>query len=255
MRAVQGRGLGQQVLCGEEVLRREEVAQARAKLHAQCSLAAFTEVTAQHGSLVQSFVRGAELRAYEHHPGGDVVDLRNGSQCFYHCHRAGTAEHGHLHLFWHATAGGRRRYLARETQRWVRTAPTHLIAIGLDARGLPVSMFTVNRWVSDGHWFAASQVLGMLQRFRLQAVPGHEAAGRWLTHFVQMYLPVAQRLLVQRDAHLAALSRTRGLAAVLADKRIEVTSQTRLNWARDLARLDHASAGQRGTRLLATVQS
>ena len=214
----------------------------RMRGHAHRSLAAFTRVTGEQGSLVQSFVRGAPVRALEHYPNGDVVDLRHGSQCFYHCHREGAVEHGHLHLFWHATAGGLRRYLAREPRHWARTDPTHLLAIGLDARGLPVSMFTVNRWVTGGHWFDAPRVLGMLQRFRLHEVPGHETAGAWLAAFVQLYLPVAQRLLEQRDAHLAALSRTRSRDAVLSDQRVEVTSHTRLNWARDLERIERACA-------------
>ena len=212
------------------------------RLQAQQCLAAFTRATGEHGSLLQSFVRGAPVLAHDHYPSGDVVDLRSGSQCFYHCHRDGGIEHGHLHLFWHATASGRRRYLARESRRWVRTDPSHLIAIGLDARGLPVSMFTVNQWVTGGHWFDAPRVHEMLASFRLHRVDGHEAAGLWLTHFVQLYLPVARQLLAQRDVRIDMLRRTRSRDAVLADRRIEVLSRTRLDWAGDLDRLDRAAA-------------
>jgi hypothetical protein len=44
-----------------------------------------------------------------------------------------------------------------------RTDPSHLIAIGLDARGLPVSLFTVNRWVTGGHWLDTPTTLRWLQ--------------------------------------------------------------------------------------------
>ncbi|NCP55446.1 MAG: hypothetical protein GW845_09695, partial [Rhodoferax sp.] len=112
---------------------------------AQASVAAFAEVTAARGSLIQSWVAGQEVLEYAHYPSDDVVDVRHGSQFYYHAHRDGDQEHGHLHLFWHATASGRRRYFQPGKPRWNRTEPTHLFAISLDARGLPVALFTVNQ--------------------------------------------------------------------------------------------------------------
>lgn len=217
-----------------------------AELHsaAQRSVGGFARVTQAHGSLVQSWVRGAAVQSLEHYPDGGVVDRRHGSQLFYHCHRPGSAEHGHVHLFWHATRSGHRRYLGpaatrRKGEPWTRTAPSHLVAIGLDARGLPVSLFTVNRWVTGGHWFDAPTTLGLVRRFSLQSVPGHEDSCEWVSGFVQLYERVIERLMAARDRRLA---RTGPLREALEDRRIEVVSSVKLDWAGDLARLEQELA-------------
>lgn len=217
---------------------------AELQLAAQSSLVGFSRATQLHGSLVQSWVRGAAVQSLDHYPPDGVVDRRNGSQLFYHCHRSGSAEHGHVHLFWHATRSGRRRYLGPASTRrlgdsWARTAPSHLVAIGLDARGLPVSLFTVNQWVTGGHWFDAPTTLGMARRFGLQAVPGHEDSCAWASGFVQLYEPVIGRLLAARDRRLA---RSGPLHDALDDRRIEIVSSVQLDWAGDLARLEQELA-------------
>lgn len=206
---------------------------------ARTSLDGFRRATERHGSLIQSWVAGAGVVALEHYPEGGVIDRRRGSQFFYHSHRDGNTEHGHLHLFWHATRSGRRRYLgppaASGRADWQRSAPSHLIAIGLDARGLPVSIFSVNHWVADGHWFDADTTLSMLRRFELQDVGEHADSCAWLTAFVRLYEPVIARVLHARDRALQARP---DLRAALADRRVEVLSSARLAWAGDLRRLD-----------------
>ncbi|MDE2276908.1 MAG: hypothetical protein KGK09_11490 [Burkholderiales bacterium] len=209
---------------------------------ARDSVAAFADVTQASGSLLQSWIGGREVVEYEHYPHDDVVDLRHGSQFYYHAHRDGDREHGHLHLFWHATASGRRRYLRDGATRWQRTAPTHLFAISLDSRGLPVGLFTVNRWVTDGHWFDAATVSAFVARFELGAIAGHEASCRWLTGFVRLYGPLVRELLVRRDRRLA---RRGELAPALADPQLEVLSRMAIDWSADLDALE-AEAARRG---------
>jgi hypothetical protein len=206
---------------------------------ARHSLDGFSRATLQHGSLIQSWGAGAGVVALDHYPAGGVVDRRRGSQFFYHSHRTGDAEHGHLHLFWHATRSGRRRHLgppdASGTGAWKRSAPSHLVAIGLDARGLPVSVFTVNHWVTDGYWFDAETTRRMIRRFVLKGIPGHADSCAWLTAFVRLYEPVIARVLTERDRRLG-VQPCREQA--LNDRRIEVISAARLDWIADLNRLE-----------------
>jgi hypothetical protein len=208
---------------------------------AQISLDGFRLATQRHGSLIQSWVGGASVVALEHYPEGGVVDRRRGSQFFYHSHRAGNTEHGHLHLFWHATRSGQRRYirqsdLAKGGSGWGRsTAPSPLISIGLDARGLPISIFSVNHWVGDGHWFDADLTLQMLQKFELHDVSGHAESCTWLTAFVRLYEPVMAQVLRARDKVLHAQP---DFAAALQDRSREVLSTARLDWADDLGRME-----------------
>ena len=222
----------------------------RAHAAASASLDGFRQATLQHGSLIQSWVGRADVVALEHYPRGGVVDRQHGSQFFYHCHRADSAdradrtEHGHVHLFWHATRSGRRRRLAPTTgteAEWSRSAPTHLIAIGLNARGLPVSLFSVNRWVTGGHWFDAPTTLCMLNRFQLRDVPGHTESCAWITTFVQLYAPTVASVLEARDRRLA---RQTNPARALDDRRIEVINSARIDWMKDLQRLDDEVAAR-----------
>lgn len=205
---------------------------------AQFSLQGFTLATTEAGSLIQSWVRGAPVLAMEHYPPSDVKDPQHGYQFFYHCHRDNGLEHGHLHVFAHATRSGRKRRVRGENQ-WVRTAPSHLIAVGLDARGLPVSIFTVNRWVTGGYWLDAPTTLQWLQGLTLRNASAHAHSCQWLEGFIQMYLPVIHRLLTQRDRWLA---RQADRTAALDDPGTEVVSSARIDWASDLQRLEVESA-------------
>lgn len=208
---------------------------------AQASVFAWTSAAEQYGSLIQSWIAGRPVLVEARYPDPDIVDRRHGYQFFYHCHRHGSSEHGHVHLFHHATASGRRRYL-RKGQGWRRTAPTHLLAIGVDARGLPISLFTVNRWVTDGFWFDAATTLRLLSDFRVVVGDRHEASARWLTHFVRMYLPVVAQLLRDRDRFVGAASRRVGLQAVLADRTLDIVNGVRIDWVRDVEYLERLSA-------------
>lgn len=202
---------------------------------ARVSVTAFARATGDSGSLIQSWVQGREVFEMEHYPPDDIVDHESGSQFYYHCHRSDGAEHGHLHLFWHATRDGRRRRAPAGTRRWVRTDPTHLLSISLDARGLPRALFTVNRWVTDGHWFDAATSLGLVDRFAMRPVPGHEHSCEWVTAFLRMYRPLIAELLQQRDRRLA---RRPNLASALADRSLEVLSQVEIDWCADLDALE-----------------
>lgn len=206
------------------------------------SLAAFSRVTADSGSLIQSWIEGRTVVEYEHYPPDDVVDVRSGSQFFYHAHRSGGNEHGHMHLFWHATVSGRRRYVAGLPRRWVRAAPTHLFAIALDDRGLPVSLFTVNRWVTDGYWFDASTIQSFVARFAVNDASGNADSCAWLNAFVRMYRPVIENLLLRRDRRL---SRRKDLLASLDDRRLEQLSLLRLDWEADLRSLEGEAVRRR----------
>ncbi len=215
---------------------------------AQHGLRAFSRVTRASGSLIQSWVRGAEIVELDHYPPNDVIDSRRGSQFFYHAHRSNGNEHGHLHLFWHATSSGRRRHVPEGT-RWVRSAPSHLLAIALDNRGLPVTLFTVNRWVTDGHWFDSATTLAMVDRFAMGDVRGHTYSCRWLNAFIRLYRPVIAELFEKRDK---ALTRVHPAESRLDNRKLEQLSAISIDWSADLAALEGEVQKRRETaRLLA----
>lgn len=208
------------------------------------SVAAFADATDACGSLIQSWIRSREVLKFAHYPPEDIVDRRHGSQFYYHAHRDGDLEHGHLHLFWHATAGGRRRRLPAKGPAWSRAAPSHLFAISFDPRGLPVALFTVNRWVTDGYWFDAATTLQWVERFALETTGEHSHSRAWITAFVKFYRPLIRSLLLDRDRRLA---RRPDPQEALSDHRLEVLSRRRLDWLADLDAIE-AEASRRKLR-------
>lgn len=109
-----------------------------------------------------------------------------------------------------------------------------MFSISLDSRGLPVALFTVNRWVTEGYWFDAATTLSMVDRFRMGELPGHEQSCRWLSSFVRLYRPLIAELLLRRDLRL---SRAAEPALAQGDRQLEVLSTVRIDWMADLEAL------------------
>jgi hypothetical protein len=171
----------------------------------------------RHGSLVRALTAGRTPVERQHYPAGDLVAPSSGTQCFYHCHRS-DGEHGHLHLF-------RRSRPKRPL--------THLIAISLDGRGLPIGLFSVNRWVSQDCWLSAADTLRLLEGVSLSGSACDPHLGWWLQHFLQFYRPTTETVLRLRDQHLSQRATSR--AAALENRDLEIPSHCPIDWAADLA--------------------
>lgn len=149
-----------------------------------------------------------EMRLWDHYPPGDVCCPVSGARYFYHAHppeERGTGEHGHFHLFLpvRAMAAQARPLVApdREAQGddWV-----HLVALAISAEGLPTSLFTVNRWVTDECLYPAQSVMQAIGQFDLRGAAGDPLVNQWLTAAVALCAPLIGALLVERDSQLLA---------------------------------------------------
>ena len=203
---------------------------------AKRSVDGFEQAVQQHGSLLECLVRGQRVSHFEHFPSDDVVDQKSGSQYFYHAHRTGQSEHGHLHLFWHADSLGRRCRRDKTTgiSDW---RPTHLFAIGMSNTGLPTGLFTTNLWVTDGYWFDAERAHAIVKRFTLFESGPFEAVNRFLNGFVHFYFEEIGAMLRERDARIKSMLKTRSWQQVCADEDIEVLSYRSLDWVKDIDHL------------------
>jgi len=199
---------------------------------AQKALHHWLRLIDRQGSLVRAFTAGDRPVQHRHYPPGDLVDPGSGSQCYYHCHR-GDGEHGHLHLFRRPTP-----------QRPL----THLIAISLDPRGLPLALFSVNRWVSEDRWLPAAGTLRLLEGVSLSGAGCDPHLSGWLVHFLRFYRPTLETVLQQRDLRLKqmATSSAISLEAALEARDLEIPSHCSIDWAADLAAAEAAvlSVGQ-----------
>ena len=160
--------------------------------------------------LSETFRDTAEIRAWDHYPPGDIFDPASGAQWFYHCHPAdeATAEHGHFHCF-----------LRPEGSE----GPIHhLAAIGVDAYGKVLRIFTVNQWVVGDDWADAETTVALIPRFDVEMARPSYLVNRWLTAVLAVHEDRIAGLIRARDAALAAHQSD---LPARQDRSLEVTSE------------------------------
>jgi hypothetical protein len=175
----------------------------------------------QGRSLAAAALAGArEFVEWAHHPRDDHVDAASGVRFYYHAHPAAERaphEHGHFHLFVPAPGEA--------------GAISHLIAISLDAQGLPLRLFTTNRWVTGETWQDAAALSALLPHFALRSGGRLAPVARWLAGMVRLYDDAIAGLLRERDSRLVA-----GESA-FEDRSLHIASQRSVSLPDRLARL------------------
>lgn len=183
---------------------------------AQTVIDVMTTLAQAGSSIVTCVLDGNAARCDTHYPNGDVVDTQQGFRYYYHSHAGrpwSRIEHGHFHLF-HESA----------------TAFHHLVAISVDDRGLPLRLFTTNRWVTGEQWLPAGPLVQALLRFGIQANGPLAAVTRWMNAMVRLFEPQIEQLVHERDRRLAtALKAGRDRDRFLEDRRTHILSQTPLS--------------------------
>jgi Domain of unknown function (DUF6969) len=209
----------------------------------------------------------ASVDAWSHYPEGDVYDPETHAQYFYHAHpqaQRAAREHGHFHTFLRPRGmpSGIRPLMMPElaiadapaapAEPAVPPAPqpnqgtdndelSHLVAISMDAAGAPIRLFTTNRWVTGETWYAAADVVVMLDRFVVDLARPSWPLNRWLTAMFRLFRPQIVALLRARDETVMAWRRRhRGKVHVFEDRRLEVTSSIDIDLDAHLGRLQLA---------------
>jgi len=192
-----------------------------------------------------------EFSAWEHIPAEDVYDPDSASQYYYHAHAKSEAgdgihddEHGHFHTFIRGPG----------MQNGVQPAPlsdftmptdkgelnTHLIGIGMNQMGVPIKLFTVNRWVTGETWYKAEDVIQQLSHFNIDLSHPSWPLNLWLSHMVQLYRPQIEELIRQRDVAVAAWQAKHPDVNAYEDRKLEVTSCLNINLLEDIEALELA---------------
>jgi hypothetical protein len=176
---------------------------------------AFCESTLAKGGLsvlTETFREISSITAWDHYPPGDVFDPSSGAQWFYHCHPSEeeVPEHGHFHCF--------------VRPHGVEGPIHHLAALGVDAHGRLLRLFTVNQWVVGDDWLDAEGTIALLPRFDVQMPRPSYLVNRWLTAIFTAHETEIADLIRARDAVIAAHAAPEGVD-VRQDRTLEVTSE------------------------------
>ena len=171
-------------------------------------------------ALCQAALCGAgKFVEWAHYPADDCSDPDSGFEFYYHAHtrdEMSADEHGHFHVF-------------RRDPRKAR-AFFHVIGVSLNARGMPVKLFTTNTWVTGETMAPASRVANAARQFRVKAHGRVAPIARWLTALIQRHAAEIADLARERDEkldRLASAGRTRNV--LQQDRRVRVLSQRRVN--------------------------
>lgn len=163
----------------------------------------------------------------EHYPMQDTFDRETYSQYYYHAHREG--EHGHFHLF--LRQGGMEKgtfpilYDARNDTLNDIDTYAHLIAISMDNKGYPLTIFTTNRWVTDEDWYASRDVKKMVDHFQVKHAHPSYVVNRWLNAMLILFRPQIDRLIEEREEALMKYATDIPLKKILEDHEFDVASE------------------------------
>ena len=185
-----------------------------------------------------------EFLELDHYPKGDIYDDESAAQYYYHAHRAETGEHGHFHTFVRAKgipAGIELAPYSGDAERPLGAdAISHLVAVSMDRAGLPIGLFTTNRWLTGETFYAAPDVIQMLDRFDIDHAHPCLATNRWISALLRLYRPQVELLLMQRDETIRNWQSRHPDRDVFEDRELDITSQFSIDIDEQAARVDAA---------------
>jgi hypothetical protein len=159
---------------------------------------------------------------WAHYPQPDALDPRSGWRFYYHAHPAQQRlrdEHGHFHIF----VPGPGDKITDPAQDF-----SHLIGLSVSEKGLPLRLFTVNRWVTGEVWQPAAALEAYLDKPELQHAAPQDVA-LWLENLLILFGAEIKALIRARDARLGE-----NPARKFEDHRLRLPSQARIDLARKL---------------------
>lgn len=178
---------------------------------------------------------------WEHLPNDDVYDRHSHSQYYYHAHEKSDTgngihddEHGHFHTFIRGKGmpeGINPLSLSDyDSNMDISDINTHIIGIGMNELGVPIRLFTVNRWVTGETWFKAEDVLRLLDRYEIDDTRPSWPLNLWITNMIILYRPVIEQLIIERDKTIEKwIGDNPDIENIYEDRNLEVTSYQNIN--------------------------
>lgn len=197
-------------------------------------------------NVVGEVLRGqGTFREYDHYPKDDVYDAESHAQYYYHAHRGLAGEHGHFHTFMRAGGmpAGVEPADIPHAEPWPEgnEALAHLIAVSMDAYGMPIGLFVPNRWVSDDTWYPALDVIAMLEGFRIDHAAPSWPVNRWLGAMLVLYRPHIEALLAERDRVIDTWRAALPHEDVLERRELEILAYLPISLEETFAQLEELS--------------
>jgi hypothetical protein len=197
-------------------------------------------------NLVGEVLRGADFTEWDHYPPDDVHDPETHAHYYFHAHAHAPderrdADFGHFHTFMMRDGIPeqlRPLDVAGTGAEGVAPVSCHLIAISMTPEGLPERLFTTNRWVTGETWYAASDVIALLDRFNMDLAWPSWPLNQWLSAMPVLFRPQIEQLILQRDQAIKDWRARHPERDVFEDRELEVTSSMTISLVDQIAWLD-----------------
>jgi hypothetical protein len=156
-------------------------------------------------NVVMETLGEADFVEWQHYPPGDAYDAGSFAQYYYHSHDGAAREHGHFHTFLRAGTFDAQmqpwEHGGADTMKWEKgeDALCHLVGVTMDHHGIPMELFTTNRWVTADCIYPAEDMIGMLDRFDFKNEQFSNDTNQWLTAMLHLFRPQIEALLRDRD--------------------------------------------------------
>ncbi len=198
-------------------------------------------------NLVGELLRDVEtFYEWDHYPKGDVYDRESHSQYYYHAHpqdqRPG--EHGHFHTFLRPKGIRPAKVADYEAPKDKNDALSHLIGISMDEHGIPIRVFSTNRWVTGEIWYKAADVVRLLDCFEIDLARPSWPLNRWLTAMMCLFRPQIVEALHERDAAVRRWRKARPGKSPFEDRKLEVTSSIDVSIDDQVRAVEEALSGR-----------
>ncbi|MBL4692685.1 MAG: hypothetical protein JKY92_05085 [Magnetovibrio sp.] len=178
-------------------------------------------------NIVGEVLRGnGTFTQLDHYPPGDVFDQTSFSQYYYHAHREG--EHGHFHTFVRSERAAKFQPIKQSQMDYMDERDDticHVIAISMDNAGLPIGLFTTNRWVTAENWFSDADTATMLPHFEMDLAPPSWPVNIWISGMLRLFRPQIEDLILKRDQVISAWAKKHPDTDVFEDRGIDILSE------------------------------
>lgn len=204
-------------------------------------------------NLVGEVLRGhGDFTQWEHYPPDDVRDPETHAQYYFHAHAPNDrrdSDYGHFHTF--LTPEGIPKSTSplmppHAASDAIPNGPCHLIAIAMTREGMPEKLFTTNRWVTGETWYAADNVIAMLDRFEMDIAWPSWPLNQWLSAMLVLFRPQIEKLILDRDRKIAAWQARYPERDAYEDRELEVTSSLSIALDKQLQWLDRLVTARDG---------
>lgn len=155
---------------------------------------------------------------------------RKPAQFYYHAHpqelRGG--EHGHFHTFLQANGipDGMRPLALPDYEKPADPNDdlTHLIAVSMNPVGLPICLFSTNRWVTGETWYRADDVCALVDRFEIDHAQPSWPVNRSITALLQLFHPQVVALIRARDERVKEWTAEKDTDNAYEDRDLEISA-------------------------------